>query len=68
MATFEGIGRVMADAAEEPMRRNAMLLRTTTRLRGALEAHPYDASESTPVEIDLQDAALLLDVLLRKLA
>ena len=63
----DGIGRLMALFSEEPRLRNALTLRTATRLRDVLEAHPYDADEATPVELDLQDCAVLLDLLLRKL-
>ena len=67
LSALDGIGRIMAAMGEEPRLRNALLLRTATRLRTILEAHPYEADEAAPVEIDLQDAALLLDLLLRRL-
>lgn len=67
LAAYEGVGLLMAQIEETPRLRNAMLLRTTTRLRERLQSLGYESPCNAKVELDAQDAVLLLDLLLRRL-
>lgn len=68
LAGLEGVAKLIDDIRENPSLRAALLLRTTTRLRDVLQAHNYEADVATPIQLDIQDAAVLLFTMLRRLS
>ena len=64
---LDGLAAMLDEIDENPSMRRAMVLRAATNLRDRLQNLSYEASCSEPVTIEAQDAAVLLDLLLRRI-